>query len=131
MAIIEANNNKFFGRWDSDFNTFRKSIEVFSVCKNRSILFLRCLWRQSVRKKFRQKYGLFMQNKCLYIIKSFQEINNRHSWRLSNWSNTFQINGNLWVFLNCFHINSHKKRIVWKHGLNWSFYTLMLKTKLY
>ena len=26
--------------------------------------------------------------------------NNRHSWRLSNWSKTFQINGNLWVFLN-------------------------------
>ena len=26
-----------------------------------------------VRKKFRQKYGLFMQNKCLYTISSFSE----------------------------------------------------------
>ena len=26
---------------------------------------------------------------------------------------------------------SHKKRIVWKHGPNWPFYALMLRTKLY
>ena len=25
----------------------------------------------------------------------------------------------------------HKKQIVWKHGPNWSFYALMLRTKLY
>ena len=27
--------------------------------------------------------------------------------------------------------HSHKKRIVWKHGPNWPFYALMLRTKLY
>ena len=27
--------------------------------------------------------------------------------------------------------HSHKKRIVWKHGPNWSFYALALRTKLY
>ena len=26
--------------------------------------------------------------------------NNRHSWRLNNWSETFYVNGNLWIFLN-------------------------------
>ena len=25
----------------------------------------------------------------------------------------------------------HKKQIVWKHGPNWPFYVLMLRTKLY
>ena len=40
----------------------------FILC---SILFLRRLWRQSMRTKLRQKYGLFMQNKCLYVISSF------------------------------------------------------------
>ena len=25
----------------------------------------------------------------------------------------------------------HKKQIVWKHGPNWPFYALMLRTKLY
>ena len=27
--------------------------------------------------------------------------------------------------------HSHKKQIVWKHGPNWSFYAVMLRTKLY
>ena len=27
--------------------------------------------------------------------------------------------------------HSHKKQIVWKHGPNWPFYALMLRTKLY
>ena len=27
--------------------------------------------------------------------------------------------------------HSHKKRIAWKHGPNWLFYELMLRTKLY
>ena len=31
----------------------------------------------------------------------------------------------------CLLHHSHKKRIVWKHGPNWLFYTLMLRTKLY
>ena len=26
--------------------------------------------------------------------------------------------------------HSHKKKIVWKHGLNWLFYALMLRTML-
>ena len=56
---------------------------------NRSIVFLRRLWRQSMRKKFRQKYGLFMQNKYLYIISSFWGKNNGHRWRLNNSSKTF------------------------------------------
>ena len=30
---------------------------------------------QSVRKNFQQKYGLFMQNKCLYRISSFYQKN--------------------------------------------------------
>ena len=38
-----------------------------------SIAFLRRAWRQSMRKKFRQNYELFMQNKCLYRIPSFYE----------------------------------------------------------
>ena len=57
------------------------------------IVFLRCSWRQSVRKKFRQKYGLFMQNKYLYI-------NSRNSCRLNRSSKTFCTNGSLSVFLN-------------------------------
>ena len=48
-----------------------KSNSVHFPKIHRSILFLRRLWRQSVRKTSRQKYGLCMQNKCLYIISSF------------------------------------------------------------
>ena len=66
------------------------------ICK-----YLWRLWLQTLRKKFRQKYGLFMQNKCLYMISSFLRKNNRHSWRLNKPSKTFQINGNLLVSLNC------------------------------
>ena len=29
------------------------------------------------------------------------------------------------------YFHSHQKQIVWKHGPNWSFYTLMLRTKLH
>ena len=47
------------------------SLDVPLVCLFINDLFLRRLWRQSVREKFRQKYGLFMQNKYLYIIPSF------------------------------------------------------------
>ena len=28
-------------------------------------------------------------------------------------------------------VNNHKKQIIWKHGPNWPFYALMLRTKLY
>ena len=31
----------------------------------------------------------------------------------------------------CLIWNSHKKQVVWKHGPNWPFYALMLRTKLY
>ena len=31
------------------------------------------MWRQSMKKKFRQKYGLFMKDKWLYKISSFNE----------------------------------------------------------
>ena len=68
---------------------FPKIIEVFSVKYNRSIAFLRRLWSQSMRIKFRQKYGLVMQNKYLYIIFSVLRKNNRHSWRLNKSSKTF------------------------------------------
>ena len=71
------------------FDTFWKSIEVFSINNNRSIVFLRRLWCQSMRKQFRQKYSLFMQNKCLYMISSFQGKNNEHRWKLNNSSKTF------------------------------------------
>ena len=52
-------------------------------------------------KKIRQKYGLFMQNKYLYINFIVLRKDNRHSWRLDKSIKTFSINGNLWVFLNC------------------------------
>ena len=68
---------------------FPKIIEVFSVKYNRSIAFLRRLWSQSMRIKFRQKYGLVMQNKYLYIIFSVLRKSNRHSWRLNKSSKTF------------------------------------------
>ena len=57
-----------------------------------------------------------MQNKCLCIISSFQERNNRHSWRPSNWSKTFQINGNLWVFLNCIRYFAYKAIVKLPNG---------------
>ena len=45
-----------------------KSIEItFQYIEDISLVFLRRKFFQSLRKKFRQKYGLFMQNKCLAI----------------------------------------------------------------
>ena len=41
------------------------------VLPRMSILFLRRMWRQSVRKKIRQKYSLFMEKKCIYKVLSF------------------------------------------------------------
>ena len=49
----------------------------------------------------------------------------------------FQNSGRLKLFLNFTNTedwgcnSSHKKQIVWKHGPNRPFYTLMLRTKLY
>ena len=42
-----------------------------------------------MRKKIRQKYGLFMQNKCLHRISFFYEKRIRHSCRLNSSSKTF------------------------------------------
>ena len=38
--------------------------------------FLRCIWRQSVRKKFRRKYSLFMQDKFICRISTFIQQSN-------------------------------------------------------
>ena len=46
---------------------------TFQYIEDISIVFLRRIWRQSVRKKFRQRYDLFMQNKFLYRLSSFYE----------------------------------------------------------
>ena len=36
-------------------------------------MYFYCIWRQSVRKQIRLKYGLFMQNKFIFKISSFNE----------------------------------------------------------
>ena len=63
---------------------------------NRSKRYFYCIFTTHMtfnlwEKQFRQKYGLFMQNKCLYRISSFYEkrINTHNSWRLNNSSKTF------------------------------------------
>ena len=63
-------------------STFQQTEDILS-------LFLWPICCQSVRKKFLQKYGLFIQNKCRYKISSFNEKKNRHSSRLNNSGKTF------------------------------------------
>ena len=46
---------------------------TFQQIEDIPIVFLLRTLRQSVRKKFRQKYGLLMQNRCLYKISSFNK----------------------------------------------------------
>ena len=68
-------------------------------------------------KKVRQKYGLFMQKKCLYRISSFNEktIDITEDWATQ--AKHFLINRNLWVFLNwiqiyedgCHRFNLHQE----------------------
>ena len=43
----------------------------FKKIEDASIVFIRRICRQSVRKKVRQKYGLFMQNKYFFRTSSF------------------------------------------------------------
>ena len=69
------------------FTPLKKFIEVHF---NSSKIFVLCfydaydvnLWD----KKVWQKYGLLMQNKCLYKIPSLLWKKNRHSWRPNNLS---------------------------------------------
>ena len=70
--------------WDKIYRS------TFDLIEDISIVFLQRIWLQSVRKKkVRQKYGLFMQNKCFYRILSFHGKKNRHSWRLNNSNKVF------------------------------------------
>ena len=60
----------------------KKSIEAHFNRLKMFLLYFYDAYDVNVReKKIRQKYDLFMQNKCLYKISWFKE-QKRHSWRL-------------------------------------------------
>ena len=77
-------------KWkNSNINQFEKiHRSTFQYIEDISIVFIRRIWRQPVRKNVRQEHGLFTQNKCLSRISSFLQ-KNRHRWRLNNSSKTF------------------------------------------
>ena len=61
---------------------------TFQYVEYISLVFLRRIWLQAVGKKFRQNYGLFMQDKCFYRI-SFFSIKMMYTWLLANIYNTW------------------------------------------
>ena len=74
---------------------------TFQQIADISIVFLRRIWRQSVKKQIWQKYSLFMQSKCFYKISSFNEEQKYVQLKTKTaQAKHFKINVKLWAYAN-------------------------------
>ena len=63
----------FCQHWKFFRSPCRKGTKFHTSVLHKIPIDLLYLWHQSIRKKYRQKYSLFMPNKCLYIIHHFKD----------------------------------------------------------
>ena len=66
-----------------------------------------------------------------WFTNNLMKANPEKSHLLTNSAQEIQINVGGMAISNGKCEHSYKKQIVWKHGTNWPFYALMLRTKLY